>query len=241
MPLDIKALLPIIESKPHWRINFCPAQYRKRIDVPGKAFDLIRKTSINWEHRYYPHLSNQPDNQIRESEYVASGYSSVMIDCWLLYFSGQFLHLFQVVENADASTKEKMKQWALNQWSGDPNAIPGFIHITELLHICAKVLEFAARLTEAGLYNDKTTISIQLNKVKGFVLIEIPGLNLRDDYLATSDKINWEWSGNPQEILAKTDELALKAACYLLEQFRWDNLPVDAFRNLQAKILSVRR
>ncbi len=210
--MEIQNLPKKIAESPHWRVTYRPSKYKKRITDPQVAFDLIRKSLVRLRGWDYPYVSEDRAEQIREREYVASGCDwSGLVEYWRLYYSGQFIHLFSLRENIIYDTQ-------------------GFIDITNTLYNIAEVIEFAARLSGKGIYQDSLQISIQIKNVNGFKLSAKDRL-WRGHYSATANIIEKTVEVNVRDLLGQTTDIVLDTTIYILKSFGWDNPPRDILEN----------
>ncbi|MGA2324417.1 MAG: hypothetical protein ABSG22_11280 [Sedimentisphaerales bacterium] len=217
--MGIQSLPEKIVKLPHWRVIYRPSTYKQRIPDSQAAFDLVRKSLVRLRGWDYPYVSVDCAEQIREREYVASGCDwSDMIEYWRLYYSGQFIHLFSLRENAFYDE-------------------PGFIDITNTLYCIAEVIEFAARLSEKGIYQDSLQIFIQIKKIKDFRLWAKDRF-WRGTYPATSNLIEKKIDVNVSDLLGQAASLTLDTTIYVLKLFGWDNPPRDILKNDLDKFLA---
>ena len=161
-----------------------------------------------------------------------------------MYFSGQFIHLFQVREKSDGSWDERLRKEAERDIlpfrdESDPT-IPGFISILNLLYIFTEVFEFATRLCGKALYKGQLEISVQLLNVKDFTLIAEYPKFWHGYYPATSNKIVKSWAISTERLLAESAELAIDGAVDFLKRFGWHNPTLDILKQDQEKFLSRR-
>lgn len=218
--MKIQKLPEKIINNPHWRVNYRPSIYKKeRISNPKAAFDLVRKSLVRRRGWDYPYVSEDNVEQIREQEYVASGCDwSGLVEYWRLYYSGQFIHLFSLRENIIYDK-------------------PGYIDIPNTLCNIAEVIEFAARLTEKGVYQDSLNISIQIKNIAGFKLAAKDRF-WRGNYSATANIIEKTVEVNARDLLAQTADIALDTTIHILGEFGWDNPPRDILKNDLEKFLA---
>ena len=245
MPVDIEKLPDKIKQTPHWRINLQPSSYKIRINEdPKAAFDLVEQSAVTLRGWPYPFVSNERLEQIRKQKYIASGSDFLgHIEYWRLYYSGQFIHLFQVREKSSDAWHEQLKKHAqqciLEYRRNNNFDIPGFIDITNLLYCLTEIFEFVARICGKGLYNNsELEITVGLINIEKFALITSPSRFWHGYYPATDSIIKKSWSTKAEQLLSESADLALKATFYFLSQFGWDNPPVDILRQDQEKFLS---
>jgi hypothetical protein len=182
---------------------------------------------------------------IREQNFVASGSSwEDLLEYWRLYNSGQFIDLFAVREKSQREWDSKLQSEAAHSiliFEKDKSQpIPGFIDIVNLLYHFTEIFEFAARLSNKGLYKEVFEIAIALRGTRGFALIATWPKFWRGYYPATSENIAKSWTVSPEEILTRSADLALEGAVYFLKRFGWDNPPIDILKQDQEKFLSRR-
>lgn len=219
--MEIQSLPEKIAKLPHWRVTYRPSTYKKLISDPQVAFDLVRKSVVRRRGWDYPYVSDEHAEQIREKEYVASGCDwNDLIEYWRLYYSGQFIHLFFLRENVIYDTQ-------------------GFIDITNTLYNIAEVIEFAARLSEKGIYQDSLQISIQIKNVKDFRLWEKDRFWRGNflNYLSTSNIIEKIIEVDARDLPGKVTNLTLDTTIYVFKMFCWDNPPRDNLKNDLEKFL----
>ena len=216
--MEIQSLPEKIAKLPHWRVTYRPSTYKKRIYDPQEAFDLVRKSVVRRRGWDYPYVSEDRTEQVREQEYVASGCDwNGLIEYWRLYYSGQFIHLFSLRENFIYD-------------------VLGFIDITNTLYNIAEVIEFAARLSEKGIYQDSLQIVIHIKNVKDFKLWAKDRF-WRGHYPATSNVIAKKIEVNARDILGQAASITLDTTIYILKLFGWDNPPRDILKNDLEKFL----
>ena len=216
--MEIQKLPEKIIKNAHWRVTYRPSTHKKRITDSTAAFDLVRKSLVRRRGWDYPYVSEDNVEQIRETEYVASGCDwHGFVEYWRLYYSGQFVHLFAPRENV-----------MYNE--------PGYIDIPNTLYNIAEVIEFAARLTEKGIYQDSLQIYIQIKNIKDFKLVA-QGRHWRGRYSATANIIERKFEVNARDLLSQTADIALDTTIHILKLFGWDNPPRDILKNDLEKFL----
>lgn len=218
--MDIQKLPEKIITLPHWRVNYRPSIYKKRLSDPQVAFDLVRKSLVRLRGWDYPYISQERSEQIREQEYIASGCDwQGLIEYWRLYYSGQFIHLFTPRENAFYDKT-------------------GFIDVPNTLYNIAEVVEFAARLAEKEIYQDSLQITIEIKNIKDYRLSAKDKPWWRGGYPATADTVGKTIEVNTSELLGQTAVITLDTIVYILKLFGWDNPPRDTLKNDLEKFLT---
>jgi hypothetical protein len=243
MPIDVQKLPDKIKEGPHWRVSFRPVVYKKDDENYYKiSFDTVQKSQIRLRGWPYPYISNYKREQIRNSDYLASGLEySGHIEYWRLYYSRQFINLFAVREktnlNWDEKLREQAKQWIILPDRLELSNIPGFIDIINLLYHLTEIFEFASRLCSKDLYHGELEIDIQIINIEGFCLIAQYPRAWDEYYPTTSDSIIKSAVYHSGELVAKSSELALDWSIYFFNQFGWDDPSVDILKQEQEKFL----
>lgn len=217
--MEIQNLPKKIVELPHWRVTYRPSTYKERITDPQVAFDLVRKSLVRLRGWDYPYVSEDRTEQICEREYVASGCDwSGLVEYWRLYYSGQFIHIFSLRENIIYDK-------------------PGYIDIPSTLYNISEVIEFAARLSGKGIYQDSLQISIQIKNIEGFKLFAQDRF-WRGSYSATANIVEKTIEVNARDLLGQTADIALDTTIYILKSFGWDNPPRDILKSDLEKFLT---
>jgi len=93
-----------VTNGPHWRVNFRPDSYDKEV-IPtlNESMRLAQQSVVQLRGWDYPHVSGNKVEQARGQNWVAS-WADFMghVEYWRLFQSGQFLHLFKMLEATEA-------------------------------------------------------------------------------------------------------------------------------------------
>lgn len=228
-------ILDKIRSRGYWRINFEPLVYSKKIKTLSECKSIVEKNSVTLRGWDYPHIPRRKEGEI--GMYAADNYYEGREDwhnhkeIWRMYQSGQFLHLLGLRDD-----------WMeLSGWGIAPNSEvkPGsqLNLIGEVTYEFTEIFEFLSRLGGAGIYDEGVRVTISLNNTKGRKLVVGGDRLLWDDYVTEMDKITFERECTKEEILTKSNELALEAIVYFFERFNWEHVPLEAIRDDQQKLL----
>lgn len=237
--------VPVLGS-PHWRVLIRPDKYKEQlIGNLGKCYEIIEKSKLSLRGWDYPHLSGRQSERAQGKDWIAS-WSDFMGHCeyWRLYQSGQFVHLFSVREATEEGVKEKlrntMKQHLSHQKDVNIDSVPGFISIVNFVYNITEIFEFAARLSQAVPYFEKTNIRIELNKIKGFVLAASFDRIWFEYYSASEDSLDNEWSIENAALLANSKDAALNAIIWYFERFGWLVPPIEVIKQDQENLIKGR-
>jgi hypothetical protein len=172
---DLNLPVPVLQY-PHWRVNLRPEEYdAEAIPSLGECLRIIQHNQVRLRGWSYPHLSNRDNQVIQGSNWIGS-WTQFMghREYWRFYQSKQFIHLFSVREATEQGWAEKLRADTVSHLSylTDINwdEVPGFISLTNFLYCVTEIVEFAARLCQAGVYRGVVDLNIQLRRIGGFVL-----------------------------------------------------------------------
>lgn len=234
-PNLVKLPIPVLEH-PYWRVNFRPEVYQDEV-IPSlsQCFQIIEKNKVRLRGWDYPHLSNRDSERTQGINWVAS-WSSFRghLEYWRFYQSTQFLHLFSVRESTEEGWRSKLQEQTASHLSHVPDVdwakVPGFISIINFLFNVTEIIEFATRLCQAQVYKGNLNISIQINRIRGFVLTT--DLNhMWDIYcVAGEDSLAKTWTIDSESLIASSPQYSLDIIIWFFERFGWLNPSIDILR-----------
>jgi len=232
-----KTELPVpVLSYPHWRVNFRPQDYiEETIPSLGQCFQIVEKNRVRLRGWDYPHLSYRENERGQGTNWVAS-WSSFRghLEYWRFYQSAQFLHLFSVREATEEGWREKLQAQTASHLSHMQNInldkVPGFISMLNFIFCVTEIIEFATRLCQAEVYKGEVKISIQLNKIKGFVLTT-DWDRFWDEYCAAGeDVLGKTWTIGSGALIADSAQYSLNVVVWFFERFGWLNPSTEVLR-----------
>ena len=240
-----KLPVPVLES-PHWRVNIRPGIYEPELIASlGACFELVQSTKLSLRGWDYPHLSHRPNQRGTGNRWVAS-WSSFLghVEYWRLYQSGQFIHLFAVREALVAEWHAQLRAAAISHASDradvDWDRVPGYFSLLSFLYTVTEIFEFAARLAHRGVYTSTIAVTIELKKVRGFVLTPDLDRAWSDIRAASEDQIGRAWLIENRELISASSEVSLRATTWFFERFGWLEPSVQVLRRDQEKFLAGR-
>lgn len=239
--------LPVPVTKhPHWRVNMRPEGYNPEL-LPSLSacFDLVQSTKLSLRGWDYPHLSKRSGERTTGNNWVASWSSfGNHFEYWRLYQSGQFLHLSAVREALAAEWSAQLRQAAQTHASHRRDfawgSVRGYLSLLNALYTVTEIFEFAARVAQRGVYAGIVAISIELRRIKGFVLTPELDRDWSDIRQASEENIGHTWSVESRDLVAASSEASLKASVWLFERFGWMNPSINVIRRDQEKFLAGR-
>lgn len=243
-----KTELPVdVLNYPHWRVNFRPQEYVEEV-IPslGQCFQIIEKNRVRLRGWDYPHLSSRENERGQGTNWVAS-WSSFMghQEYWRFYQSTQFLHLFSVREATEEIWRGKLQEQTASHLSHmkhiNWDEVPGFISLTNFIYCVTEIIEFAARLCQAEVYKGEVGITIQLNKVRGFVLTTEWDRAWFEYYAASEDSLEKTWTIESGALIADSAQNSLDVVIWFFERFGWLDPSTDVLRRDIGNYLKGRR
>ena len=237
--------VPVLEH-PHWRVNIRPLPYEpERIPSLSACFDLIQATKLSLRGWDYPHLSQRPNQRATGNHWIAA-WSNFMnhIEYWRLYQSAQFLHLFVVREAVEPQWRAQLRDAAESHGSYrtdvDWDKVPGYFSLLNFLYTVTEIFEFAARLAQRGVYSGELAVTVELKKVKGFVLTPDLDRAWSGVRAASEANIGRTWQLDSRELVSASSEAAVQASAWLFERLGWLEPAVEVLRRDQGKFLAGR-
>lgn len=230
--MSTQELIKKIQSKGYWRVEIRPTIFNK-LHVPtlGEAQKIVKSCIVSLRGWDYPHWNQNTIQNMQD--WVESWVDwDHFIEYWRFYQSGQFIHLFAIHE--DHMNMEEIL----------PISYPlktkhaGYLGFVSALYQVTEIFEFAARLSNKGIFSPKAFISISLHNIKDHQLVTYGGSRfLRNDYVHSTDTpILIEQEISDQDLVSKSDEFALDYIVNIFERFQWNNPPRQAFSEDQKKL-----
>jgi hypothetical protein len=243
----ISTPLPVpVRELPHWRVNIRPTSYHQSL-VPSltACLDAIQEAKVTLRGWDYPHLNRRDGNFANGNSWIGNWTEfGRHIEYWRFYQSGQFLHLFSIGEAADPMWHNKLKSTAHGHafYRGDINwdLVPGYFSLLNFLYTLTEVFEFATRLSQRGIYTGEIDVTIELKKVRGFVLTPESDRSWSLVCTASEDNLGNTWRVSSTDLIADAKEKSLAATSWFFERFGWLEPNLDALRRDQERFLSGR-
>ena len=220
-------LLKKIHSRGYWHVIIRPATFEeKRIPNISHLYPIVERCAVQLRGWDYPHVDTRTQPVI-EKDWAGEEFDwEQFLEIWRLYQSGQFIHVFGMVEDwLDQSTLPTSHHWEAAEALAFGNALLQF----------TEVFEFAARLavTEAG---DQTMhIEITVHGLRGRTLVNDfrSGFPFRA-HRADLDTLPYSIDIPQADLIANPRELALEPASELFRRFGKD-VSQETLRALQER------
>jgi len=230
--------LPVpVETIPHWRVNFRPNNYDPdRIASLSECQAIVERHQVRMRGWYYPHISHQPGEAGAGSSWVGNwtGDGWRHIEYWRFYQSAQFIHLFSVNEVADTDWHQKLLTDTKGHLSHyrdlNLDEAPGFMSTVNILRTMSEIVEFAARLAAAGVYEGSVIIDISLVKVKGLVLTTDWNRAWHEYYSASESTVKRRKVVNIEELISSPVAITHEWTAWVYQCFGWLNPSAEVIK-----------
>lgn len=239
-----EAQLPVpVQDHPHWRVNLRPAIYTPEL-IPSLAgcYATIEKTRLRLGGWEFPYLSPHRNQRQQGTNWIASWIDFAgHMEYWRFYQSGQFLHLSAVRECIDSrwgkELKDAMRRNLSHLTTFDWSKVNGYVDIQNLNCTISEIFEFAARLSQHGIYEGTVTIEVELRKSRGLLLAAGPGRLWNIDCIAKEENLGRAWEVGSDDLVASGAGHALEATRWFLERFGWIPPNMDPLKKDQERFL----
>jgi hypothetical protein len=210
-------LLQLIHSAGYWRVNLrSPVFQRARLRDKDYCWSVVYEAAVATEGWRYPILHDAPYDQ--GPDWIAgAANSSVFIEYWRLYQSGQFVrHL--------ALREDHMGRLGLfHPQLFVPREGKKFLAVTPSICMVTDIVEFAARLAYRGVLVPQALITIDLHKMAGRELVYmVPGRRLPNSFWFKDESVRLGGLYNSEELIGRPREMAVELSIELFKRASWD-------------------
>jgi hypothetical protein len=129
---------------------------------------------------------------------------------------------------------------AARQGSDKKSQVPGFMSYLNLLYRVTEIFEFAARISQKGIYSGGVWLEIQLNGIQGYILKMAPDRLWRMECAATENTLTRDWKLDSAELVSASADRSLGAAVWFLERFGWLSPAIEVIKKDQHEFLAGR-
>lgn len=218
-----------IKSRGYWKVIIRPLQFKKtRIKSLQECIKLVEENSVRIRGWDYPMFSKK---HVRSKEdYVESIIDmDAHVEVWRMYQSGQFVYLVGVYEDWWKYEEVTLKY-------GGP-----VLSTLSTLYTVTEIYEFASRLAQKNLFENRFNLSIQLYGMKNRTLqtLDFRRILFRI-YTCDIEEISDARELSAQEIITKPYDLALNHTIQIFERFNWMDPPKEILKQDQKKFLEGR-
>ncbi len=204
-----------IRSRGFWSVVIRPGCFLDDRVAYEVLLPIVQKCVVQIRGWDFPHLSNHVDIE-RQADWI--GQSSEwehLLEVWRFYQSGQFVDLSGIWD-------DWRDQSSLSPAGGDWQ--PGqTLGVGDTLFRLTEIFEFAARLAQTEAGGEVTHIEIAVRKLDGRKLtVDDPNrLSFSYDRKASMKEFVKTLDLSSDELLAKTNEMAVQVARELFLRFDW--------------------
>jgi hypothetical protein len=232
--------LPVaVRDYPHWRVTYRPATYEaERIRGLAECLEIVTQNRVRLRGWDFPFTPTSGDKQLEYGSHWIAAWSDFWdhLEYWRFYQSTQFVYLGSVREFTEKPWDARLRS-SQRLSDGDAASARGFLSITEVIHNLTEIMEFAARLSQAGVYREPLEISIQVKQIERFALAADPGRRLNRAYFTSEPELTYRRLFDPAELVANAAEEAIACSVRFFERFGWLNPDLSVLRTDQQKLL----
>lgn len=204
-----------IKSRGYWRIRIRPAEYApNRIASISDLYPLVQRLSVNIRGWDFPHVvvNSVEDLSIHQSYVAQETDWESFIELWRLYQSGQFAYLGTLFTD-----------WPSRFFPSQAES--KVVLVEEAVTKYVEVLEFAARLSASPAGSDRMWIQIGVHGLRGRHLATTSAMAMflrARTATYTDEEIVLQEEILREQLLAETEQIALRWAQELFRRFNWD-------------------
>ena len=217
--IEWEPLVVRIKQGAHWNVVFHPTKFNpKLLNEAAAALDLVSRCFVRLRGWDYPHIDTK-ENRESTSEYFASWVESAHHrEFWRLYLSGQFVHLFSLVE--DEPEHHAKLEAEFPYWDDQGPRLDGYLNIITTIYTVTEIHEFLARLAIQRLFDEGCELQISLRNIQNRGLsFSSPERSLSNEYFTRNPVVSFERTYSRDELLADSKGWARECARLIFAQF----------------------
>lgn len=216
-----------IKSRGYWQVVIRPTIYSAdRIRTLPACEEMVTTNRVRYRGWDFPYVN--AGDMGRGFNYIEMAVTIGSIsEAWRFHQSGQFAFLRGLTEDWI------QEEVGLFQEQG-PNIEPGAnLSILSALYHVSEVYEFATRLAQAGIFDDRVFLSVKLLRAEGRKLFFWSGDRiLSRKYVCKVRELPKEQTFDVADLIARSREYSLEHFLWLMERFGFDASP-DVFKRDQ--------
>jgi hypothetical protein len=245
MAIDIKQL---ITRGGYWRVIIRPTKdsYQKDRVSLNNLRGIIKQAQVRKRGWYYPHIDNEGFPAISQRSIGSQVEFEDHNEYWEFSTSGQFSHLFSMVEDYWVTPERAEKIKRRFHFHRDRSvSIEKFLEVVSTVYRFTEIYLFASNLSQFGDLKkiNQWEIIVELHGVKNRMLfIEEFMRDLWSPYICQfeSDEISFNNIFSREELIANSNQIALEKAVQTFEFFGWEEPNKKALLEDQNKLLEMR-
>ncbi len=236
--MTTEPVLKEIKTRGYWRINFRPITLDNQLHELSDCLNIVAMNKVSLRGWSYPYVPNE--NVDRKGLAPGNDYyegwinSRIHLELWRMYQSTQFIHycaLWEDWENED------------NFFHRDNPKKPGSsLSVIGTTYHVAEVYEFIRRLVQNDIYPQGVQVKIELcNTEERILVIDDPFRGpFFQEYKTAATSISYEQVYEKEDILLKSQDLALDCIVHFFKRFGWHQPNIQVIQEDQKKLLSGR-
>ena len=233
-------LLEEIKSRGYWHVVIRPEGFvEERIPTLAECQELVERNQVRCRGWYFPHFSVDHIHLGLDYVELAITFLGSINETWRFYQSG----LFVLYRGLREDWISEDTWWPPQQ---KPNIEPGTrLDILSALYQLSEVYEFAARLAQVGIFDNRLLLAVNLVGTEGRQLFFWPSSKYDFPPLLLPPReceireIPREKTLDVADFVARSREYSFQHFLWLMERFGFDASP-DIFEGDQEKLFERR-
>lgn len=230
------SILPVIKSRGYWKVNVRPLRFEEdRISSLGELRELITKCTVRLRGWYYPFFDEK--TLVLGSDWIGCGINwEAFKESWRMYLSGNFIHYF-------ACREDWLKESRQSSYAGLGYEHGEILSVDGMLYSITEIYEFASRLVQHRVFDDRLYLSIELHKMQGRRLMSFRPFQITfqlRNHICRVNELSRIRKITVEDIVGKGQELALEHTLWFYERFGFYSPPKDILTEKQKKLLERR-
>ncbi|HEY4086364.1 MAG TPA: hypothetical protein VGM43_10525 [Bryobacteraceae bacterium] len=214
---DVTDILQLIHGAGYWRVHLRPSVFHSaQIRSKDDCLSLINHSAISTEGWRYPIINGRTSEE--GADWIAeAANTSVFIEYWRFYQSGQFIHHLALREDHMRRLNLFHPQFFA------PSENRRYLAITSTICMLTDVIEFAARLAYRQILTPRAVINIELNNMAGRELVYMqPGRQLPASFWFKDEIVSVGGTYEPEQLIGKAADVAIQLSLELFKKALWE-------------------
>lgn len=225
-------ILEKIKTRGYWHIVIRPQKFQKE-HVPSlpDLVKLIEENKVSHRGWDYPHLTSHEMRRGLDYIQMATTFREIN-ETWRFYQSGQFAFLRGL-------TEDWIKE---DKWQAQGIEPQNKLSILSVLYQLSEMYEFAARLAQAGVFDNILVLKVNLVSTQGRELFFWPGSGMRwlgRTYTCDIPNLPKQESYIVTDFIARSRDYSFQHFQWIMGRFGFD-ISSDVFKRDQEKFFEGR-
>ena len=220
-----------------WRVVIRPARFEtERIASLAECERLLAGSAVRLRGWDFPTVDERTLR--RGADWIAGSVElGTIVEYWKFFQSGQFIHLSAFEENGDPRySPENLR----GRYRVPEHFHPtGAIDYLSIIYATTEIFEFASRLAVRGVLGDDLVVEVEMVGIDGRLLTSLSRW-MTGFYPATAPVLGRWWATETPALIARSAIMAVDAAMWFYERFRWTDVSREGIEREQQLLLERR-